>query len=611
MTRKTTNTILLLMLAGVTLGAALGYYVPDFMLAISVIGTLFISALQLVVMPLIVAGIIVGVASLGEARRLGRPLITTLAYFVVTTALAVGIGLGLAMLLLPGWGVSTIGATLPTEVARLKSTGFSDFLLAFIPTSLPQAVIEGQYLAIIVFSLFFGGVLATLGQRGRVVVDFFKGISEVVLKLVYLILYVAPIGLFSVVGTVVARNSGSLGELSGSLSYYLLVLGAGLLIHSVIVLPLLLKFVGRRSPLGYFGNMVPALSTALATGSSVAALPVTYAGVVDKNKVDSRAGALTLPLGMTMNLNGTAMYLAIAALFVAQAFGMSLSAVQIISIAAVSVLVSLGAAAIPHAGILLLPFVLRAAGFPQEVYAGIGLIIAVDWLFDRFRAVVNVWGDSVGAAVVATALEPKTARERGPARVQPRKVALTEETARARTGSRRRDREPARPAQRPRHDKGRPPGARDQRERTRTTRASATTGRTRPGRQAEPATRDRSSYHRPERKSEPRRADSLRPMTARTREETAPSTAIDTKLAAPGEDRAGDTAPLQKAIEQESPPVETPSPEYGRLKTRRGRIVKNGQPPTERGESDASKGEEEFSLENITFGRQKKKRRPR
>jgi Na+/H+-dicarboxylate symporter len=597
------------MLAGIALGAVLGYYVPDVMLSISVIGTLFISALQLIVMPLIVATIITSVASLGEVRKLSRPLITTLVYFVVTTTIAVGIGLVLAMLLLPGWGVSTIGATLPTEVAGLKSMGFSDFLLAFIPTSLPQAVIEGQYLAIIVSSLFFGGVLATLGQRGRAVVDFFRGVREVVLKLVYLILYVAPIGLFSVVGTIVAGNSGSLGELSDSLFYYLLALGAGLLIHSVIVLPLLLRFVGRRSPLGYFGNMVPALSTALATGSSVAALPVTYAGVVDKNKVDSRAGALTLPLGMTINLNGTAMHLAIAALFVAQAFGINLSTGQMISIAAISILVSFGAAVVPHAGILLLLFVLRASGFPQEAYVGIGLIVAVDWLFDRFRAVVNVWGDSVGAAVVAIALKPKAARERGTARAQPRKDAPTTEGATpARIDSRRRDGEPARPAQHPRHDRGTPPGARDQRERTR---ASATTGRPRPGRQAEPAMRDRSGRHRPERKREPGRADSLRPMTTRTREETAPSTAAETKQTVPSEDRVGDITPPQKAVEQKTPPVETPSPEYGRRKIRRGKIVKNGQPPTEQAESDASKGEEEFPLENISFGRQKKKKHRR
>jgi Na+/H+-dicarboxylate symporter len=609
MTAKATNTILFLILAGIILGAVLGYYVPDVMLSISVIGTFFISALQLIVMPLIVATIITSVASLGEVRKLSRPLITTLVYFVGTTALAVGIGLFMAIYLLPGWGVSTIGATLPTEVTGLKSMGFSDVLLAFIPTSLPQAVIEGQYLAIIVSSLFFGGVLATLRQRGRAVVDFFRGVSEVILKLVCLILYVAPIGLFSVVGTIVAKNSGSLGELSGSLSYYLLTLGAGLLIHSVIVLPLLLRFVGRRSPLGYFGNMIPALSTALATGSSVAALPITYTGVVDKNKIDSRAGALTLPLGMTMNLNGTAMHLAIAALFVAQAFGVNLSTGQMISIAVVSILVSFGAAAIPHAGILLLLFVLRAAGFPPEAYAGIGLVIVVDWLLDRFCAVVNVWGDSVGAAVVAVALKPKAARLKRTARTQPRRAApITEGTTPARTDSRRRDGELTRTTQRPRPDRGTPPGARGQRERTKTTRASASTGRTRPGRQTKPATHDRSSHHRPERKREPGRADSLKPMTARTRKETSLATASETKQTAPGEDRSGNTTPSRKTVEREIPPIETPSPEYGRRKTRQGRIVKNGQPPTEQGEPDTSKGEEEFPLENISFGRHKKKR---
>ncbi len=609
MTGKATNTIFLLIPAGVALGAVLGYYVPDVMLSISVIGTLFISALQLIVTPLIVAAVVVGVASLGDVRRVGRPLITALVYFVATTAVAVGIGLVLALLLLPGWGVSTIGATLPMEVARLKPMVFSDILLSLIPTSFPGAVIEEQYLGIIVSSLLFGGVLATLRQRGRLVVDFFRAVSEVILKLIHLILYAAPIGLFSVVGTVVARDSYSLGELSGSLSYYLLTLGAGLLIHSVIVLPLVLKLIARRSALTYFGNMVPALSTALATGSSSAALPVTFAGVVDKNKVDSRAGALTLPLGMTLNLNGTALHLTIAALFVAQAFGMSLSAVQMISIVVVSILVSFGAAAIPHAGILLLVFVLRAAGFPPEAYAGIGLIVAVDWLFDRFRAVVNVWGDSVGAAVVATALRPKAARETGAAAPpQQRKAAVTEETARTRIGSRRRDREPAHATQRPRRDKGTAPDFRDQREKSRTTRAKGSTGHGRAERQAEPEPRDRPSSHRPDHKSEPGRAGSLGPTTAPASQDTVPSTTIGAEQTAPGEDWAVDSAPAVKAAEQETPPAEVPPSEYGRRKTRRGRIVKNGQPSPERDESDASKGEKEFPLQNISFGRRKKKR---
>lgn len=600
MTSKTTNTILILMLVGIGLGAALGHYFPGVMLSISVIGRLFVSALQLIVMPLIVAGIIVGITSLGDIRRLGRPLVITLLYFAGTTTVAVCIGLALATLILPGWGVSAVGATLPDEVAAVKSTGINDIFLSFIPTSLPQAVIEGQYLGIIVFSLFFGGVLATLGRRGRAVVDFFKGVRDVILKLVYLILYAAPVGLFSVVGSIVAKNSNSLSELSGSLFYFSLTLGAGLLVHAVIVLPLLLRIVGQRSPLRYFGNMVPALSTALGTGSSVVALPVTYTGVVEKNKVDSRAGSLVLPLGMTMNLNGTAMYVAMAALFLAQAFGIDLSIVQMITMAAVCVLVSLGAASIPHAGIFLFVIVLRAGGFPEEAYAGIGLLLVVDWLFDRFRAVVNVWGDSVGAAVVARTFQPKPARKERPTRVRQQKAAPRERVTRVPAGTRRSDAERTRPAPRPR---------RDDRDKERAPTASAARGRSRPQRRAEPVAHDRATYQRPERKREPRRADSPRPMTTRTKAEIAPSIATETKQAAPSGYPSEDTAPPQKkAIDQETPPVEAPSPEYGRLKTRRGRIVKNGQPPVDRDDSDTSNGQEEFPLEDISFGRQKKKR---
>lgn len=608
MTGKTTNTILVLMLIGIALGAALGFLIPGVMLSVSVIGELFVSALQLIVMPLIVTGIIAGVASLGRVRRLGRPLITALVYFVGTTALAVGIGLVLAMFILPGGGVSTAGAALPREMAALKSTGISDILLSFIPTSLPQAVIEGQYLGMIVFSLFFGGVLATLGARGRLVGDFVRGVREVILRLVYVILYAAPIGLLSVAGTIVAKNSGSLGELSGSLSYYLLTLGAGLLIHTIIVLPVILRFLGHRSPLGYFRNMTPALSTALATGSSAVAFPLTYTGVVDKNRVDSRAGALALPLGMTMNLNGTAMYVVIAALFIAQAFGMSLSALQIILIAVVSILVSLGAASIPHAGIFLLVFVLRAGGFPPEAYAGIGLIVAVDWLFDRFRAVVNVWGDAVGAAVVATALETEVPRERGATRAQPRKAVPTKKVMHVPAGSRESDREKVPPTPRPRRDRGRPPGAADQRDRTRTPTAGAARGPSRPQRRTEPATHDRPSRQRTERKREPRRVDSPGPASAMTREERAPSTPTETKPAVPSITPSEDVVPSREATKPVPPPAEAPAPEYGRRKARRGRVVKNGQPPASQDEPKTSNGQEEFPLDDISFGRRKKKR---
>ncbi len=666
MTGKTTNTILILTLAGIILGAALGYYFPGVMLAIGVIGQLFVSALQLLVIPLIVAGIIAGIASLGEVRKLGRPLVTTLVYFVGTTALAVAIGLVLAVIIQPGQGVNPVRAILPQEAVGLKATSATDILLSFIPANLIKAVTEGQNIGIIVFSLFFGGVLATLGGRGKAVADFFRDVREVILKIVYLVLYAAPVGLCSVVGTIVAKNVDSLGELSGSLLYYSLALSAGLLIHTVVVLPLILKFIGQRSPLSYFGNMAPALSTALATGSSAVAFPVTYTGVVDRNRVDNRAGALALPLGMTMNLNGTAMYVTIAALFIAQVFGLSLSIMQIITIAAVSILVSLGAASFPYAGILMLLFVLRAAGFPQEAYAGIGLVIVMDWLFDRFRAVVNVWGDSVAAAVVGRMFEPRSLHKERPSRIRPQRVAPTEAGKRLPVGTRRSNGERTRPAQRPR---------RDDRDRTRTPTANAGKDRTQHRKPSQQGPRDRSVRQRPERKREPRRTDARKPATTETTDETLLSTPTETGRIAPGEKLSEETIPSRETMTKEktsaatypansqeiSAPVtdkpggakgepghaftddsfvtshdgatnieaasvhdvthpedkkettspleaETPSPEYGRSKARRGRIVGDSHAPDSEHEPETSKDRKEFSLEGISFGRHKKKR---
>jgi len=616
MTSKTTNTILILMLAGIVLGAWFGYYFPAMMLSIGVIGRLFVSALQLVVAPLIVAGIIVGIASLGNARQLGRPLVTTLVFFVGTTVIAVGIGLVLAMLLQPGWGVSTVGATLPEEMTALKSIGITDVLLSFIPTSLPQAVIEGQYLGIIICSLFFGGALAAVGQQAKAVVDFFRGIYEIILKLVYVILYVAPIGLFSVVGLIVAMKSGSLVELSGNLFYFALALGAGLLIHGVIVLPVILKFFGHRSPVRYFGNMVPALSTAFASASSSVAFPVTYAGVVDRNKVDSRAGSLALPLGMVMNLNGTAMYVAIAALFVAQAFGMNLSVVQIVMMAVVCILVSLGAASIPFAGLFLLVFVLRTGGFPEEAYAGIGLIIGVDWVFDRFRAVVNVWSDSVAAAVVERQFQRETDRKERITRVRPHKAATAERRARVPANTRVRESRQVSEAQRPHRDESTSRGDRNRRDRTMRAPASKKGPRQR-REETRHRPHDETARHRPAQKPEPEKATASLSVPT-TPEPDVASVPVRSKLSASsgGSRLTGEEVTASPSIsgaegKQEMAPVKTgeaSSVEYGRLKSRRGRVVKNGQAPEHRNDPETPNVQEEFPLDDISFGRHKKKR---
>ena len=400
MTQRTTNLIVLGMLAGVVLGALLGYVWPAGMLATAVVGELFINALKILILPLIVASMIVGVTSLGDIRRVGRTGLLVLGYFLATTTVAVMLGLILVWIIRPGDGVLA-GGMAAAATPPATGGGIRDIILSFIPDNIVAAMVEGRYLGVIIFSLVVGGVLSTLGPRARTMVNFFRELNQVVMKIVYLLLYAAPVGLLSIVGTIVARNTDSLGELGQGLAWYALTLLIGLVIHAVVVLPLALKFLARRSPAGYAGKMMPAFATAVGTSSSSATLPVTYECVVDGNKVDSRAASFVLPLGTTINMDGTAMYVVIATLFVAQVFGISLGLMQTVMVALTAILVSVGAAGIPSAALFMLGIVFGVAGFPAEAYAGIGLILAVDWLLDRGRTVVNIWGDAVGAAVIA------------------------------------------------------------------------------------------------------------------------------------------------------------------------------------------------------------------
>ncbi len=218
------------------------------------------------------------------------------------------------------------------------------------------------------------------------------------MKLVHVIILFAPLGVFALIGSIVAENRGSVDQLISSLGLYALTVIGGLLFHATVILPLILKFFGRRTPLQYFRNMGEALATAFTTASSSATLPITMEAVKEKNKVDGRVASFVLPLGATINMDGTAMYEAVAALFIAQIYGIDLGMGQQIIIFLTATLASIGAAGIPHAGTVTMVFVLQAVGLPLE---GIGLIWAVDWFLDRCRTTVNVWGDSVGAAVIS------------------------------------------------------------------------------------------------------------------------------------------------------------------------------------------------------------------
>ena len=210
--------------------------------------------------------------------------------------------------------------------------------------------------------------------------------------------------MFALIGSIVAENIDSVDELVSGLGWYSLTVIVGLSIHALVILPLILKFLAKRKPLEYFANMGEALATAFTTASSSATLPITIECVEEKNKVDERAASFVLPLGATINMDGTALYEAVAAMFIAQIYGIDLSIGSQVIIFLTATLASIGAAGIPHAGTVTMVFVLQAVGLPLE---GIGLIWAIDWFLDRCRTTINVWGDSIGAAFISETSEFK------------------------------------------------------------------------------------------------------------------------------------------------------------------------------------------------------------
>jgi Na+/H+-dicarboxylate symporter len=407
MTGRVGNIILLSMIAGAVLGVVGGLWAGDFMLHIEFLGVIFLNALKMVVIPLVVASMIVGVTSLGDVRTLGRTGGKTLVFYFVTTGFSVAVGLILVNILKPGVGIEIWDAAVPEMVTASQDKTLIDVITSLIPSNVFGAAASGQILPLIVFSLLLGGVLSAIGEKGKPLVQVFEAVNLAMMKIVHLIIYFAPVGVMALIGGIVAENRGSIDQLLHGLGMYSLTVILGLTFHACVTLPLLLAFFGRKQPWRYFLNMGESLATAFTTASSSATLPITMECTVEKNGVDSRAASFVLPLGATINMDGTALYEAVAALFIAQISGVDLSFGQQVVIFLTATLASVGAAGIPHAGTVMMVMVLAAVNLPME---GIGLIFAVDWFLDRCRTTVNVWGDAVGAAVIAETREIKSTR---------------------------------------------------------------------------------------------------------------------------------------------------------------------------------------------------------
>ena len=395
---KKNNILLYLMLIGISMGGVCGWVFGKEMLVVEWIGEMFLDTLKMLVIPLIVSSKVVGITGMGDIRKVGKAGTITLIYFLSTSGIAVFAGIIVVNIVQPGLGVELI-TDIPEKVAGKESIGITDILKSFVTPNLFQSMAKMEILPIIMFSLVFGGVLTTLGEKGKLVISVFDGINIAIMKIVHLIMYFAPLGVFALISSKLGAAGGGdlfLAELL-KIGKFAVTVISGLLIHALITLPAILYFVAKQNPLIYFKNMSGAVTTALSTASSAATLPVTIECVEEENKISRRTTLFVIPLGATVNMNGTALYESIAAIFIAQMVGIHLGLGDQVLVFLTATLAAIGAAGIPEAGLVTMVIVLQAVGLPLE---GIGMLLSIDWFLDRLRTSVNVWGDSIGAAVV-------------------------------------------------------------------------------------------------------------------------------------------------------------------------------------------------------------------
>lgn len=379
----------------------LGLFFPQSSEYVKWLGDLFLRALKMIIVPLVFSSIVSGVVNLGSSSSLGRLGAKTIAYYITTSLAAILTGLILVDLIRPGVGAD-LGFRM--EVHDLTSTtgSLSDIILRIVPTNLFEVFVKGDMLAIIFFALLFGFFIPRVSEKYSMpLISFFNSIFEVMMKLTSFIIKFAPIGILGIVTGIVADQASDKAKLISMLEHlgvYMLTVLSGLAIHMFITLPLLLKILGRVRPFLHFKALSLPLITAFSTSSSSATLPLTIEAVENNVGVSNKISSLVLPLGATINMDGTALYECVAAMFIAQAYGIELSFIQQMIVVVTALLASIGAAGIPMAGLVMMSIVLTSVGLPLE---GVGLILAIDRPLDMCRTTVNVFSDTCGAAIIA------------------------------------------------------------------------------------------------------------------------------------------------------------------------------------------------------------------
>jgi len=371
------------------------------------LGTLFLNALKMLIVPLILSSIICGIANMGDLGGLGRLGGKTVAYYMSTSIIAILIGLLLVNIVEPGIidgeavrdrvGLSENTDEIISKVQGKDSGDIAGVFLRMVPTNIVAAAANGQMLGLIFFGLLFGYFLTKveIEQRKTTLLNFWNGVLDVMMKMTDWVMKFAPIGVFGLVAKVVASTGL---EAFLPLAYFFFTVLAALLLHFAVVMPFMLAWLGKVNPLRHYKAMLPALLTSFSTSSSSATLPITLECVEKNAGVSNRTSSFVLPLGATINMDGTALYECVAAMFIAQAYGIELGLAEQFLIVITALVTSIGVAGIPAASLVAISIILTTIGLPLE---GLGLILAVDRVLDMCRTSVNVFSDSCGAVIIA------------------------------------------------------------------------------------------------------------------------------------------------------------------------------------------------------------------
>jgi len=397
--------LFLAVISGLLLDQSSSIFGLSFLSIFVFFGTLFLNALKMLIVPLVMASIITGMMSL-QGDALGRLGTKTIIYYASTSLVAILIGLFFVNLLQPGIvdGVPArdiIGLSSQTDevINRVGDKGAGDIaevLLRMVPPNIVTAAANGQMLGLIFFSLIFGFFVSRLqGSAAQVHKDFWQGLLDIMMMMTHLIMKFAPLGVYALVTKVIMISGVDAFE---PLALFFLTVILALAAHLLLFLPAILRFIARVSPGKHFKAMLPALLTAFSTSSSSATLPITMDCVENRAGVSNKVSGFTLPLGATINMDGTALYECVAAMFIAQAYGISLDVSTQFTIVLVALLTSIGVAGIPSASLVAITIILAAIGLPLEA---IGLILVVDRVLDMCRTSVNVFSDSCAAVTIA------------------------------------------------------------------------------------------------------------------------------------------------------------------------------------------------------------------